>query len=56
MFMEVGVALNVLVHQVIFGSSFDSEVIFWILSDAPHKNYRKLHCYVAMALSHIEYL
>ena len=26
------------------------------LSDAPHKNYRKLHCSAAMALSPIEYL
>ena len=27
-----------------------------MLSDAPHKNYRKLHCSVALALSHTEYL
>ena len=26
------------------------------LSDAPHKNYSKLHCSAALALSHIEYL
>ena len=26
------------------------------LSDASHKNYCKLHCSAALALSHIEYL
>ena len=27
-----------------------------LLSNAPHKNYSKLHCSAALALSHIEYL
>ena len=27
-----------------------------LLSDAPHKNYRKLHCSAALALSHVGYL
>ena len=31
-------------------------ILMFSLSDAPHKNYRKLHCFAALALSHIEYL